>query len=98
MHEKVCLYCGKRFVTKYPAAKYCSRGCVFAACRGRKERPMTRDTPFLCQLYRRRGESVRQIARDLDRTADTVRQALSEPLDPYHRQLLESDTYRRTRR
>lgn len=86
----VCKKCGKQFDSIVRTARFCSRKC---AGKGGYEdrnsaeglnRPFTPDTVMLCHLYRARGESMEQIAKDLDRSRENILLALAMPL-PKHR-------------
>lgn len=100
MYSRICIQCGSRYQTKSSNAKYCSPACGRLARfqKGTRDRELTADTPFLCQLYRSRGESVRQIAKDLGRSVGSVRQALAAGLTYQEQRLIDQDVYRRVRR
>lgn len=85
--SKVCEICGKAFVQRSITQKYCGKNCRDnALARGSKKpypidgknRPFTRDTVWLCCLYYQRGESIGQIAYDLNRSEQSVLKALRE--------------------
>ena len=100
LYDKICARCRTSFQTRYKTQKYCCHKCALAVGSspgGSKDREFTRDTAFLCQLYRNRGESVRRIAEDLNRSVESVKKALSVPLDVGHQELIDNDVYRRKR-
>ena len=100
MYDRLCSRCGKPFTTKYQTQKYCSRRCALEMGKspgGKKDREFTSDTAFLCQLYRKRGDSVKRIAEDLNRSIESIKKALSVPLDVGHQELIDNDVYRRKR-
>lgn len=84
---KACEICGKVFVPRSSTQKYCGPNCQnIALSKGSqkpypingKNRPFTEDTVWLCCLYYQRGESIGQIADDLNRSEQSVLKALRE--------------------
>lgn len=83
MHSIICEKCGNEFTAGSKKAKYCHDcGLVVKseADRRRQEqlnRPCTAITEFLFCVYTYRGETVKRIATDFNRSVENVEMILS---------------------
>ena len=82
--QKTCSVCGKPFVTRNKKSACCCGACrnekrTLTNSRG-KNRAFTDITPYLCQKWHREGTPISQIADTLNRSIQSVKQALAVPL------------------
>lgn len=77
IYNKTCEICGTEFKTTYCYQRFCCEKCRDIEKKNAKNRPFTRDTPFLCQKWKSEGMSVRKIAEVMNRSTDSVKKALA---------------------
>ncbi len=74
---RFCIQCNKKL--KSYQKKYCSISCANMP-KNLVVRGLTRDTAYLVHKWKFEGESVKNIARLLDRPVSQIREILDSPL------------------
>lgn len=89
-----CTLCGREFQAGNQHALYCSGECRNQAARergaaGGPDREITGLTVYLVHKYAAEGMDKPEIAKLLKRSAASVQEALSRPLEPYQQRCLQ---------